>query len=119
MREKLIELISDIVVQNRFKLALCKSLSPVEEATVIADSLIARGAILPPCKVGDDLYWINPETNEIELAKADIKAVCYFGNGVFKIIVKDESSPEDLGTEWAMLTREEAEKKLAESEDTE
>jgi hypothetical protein len=48
MREKLIEIISDIVVQNRFKLLLCKSLSPVEEASVIADHLIAKGVTILP-----------------------------------------------------------------------
>lgn len=48
MREKLIEIISDIVVQNRFKLAICKSLSPVEEASVIAEHLIARGVTILP-----------------------------------------------------------------------
>ena len=112
MKNKLIEIISDVEVQLQFKLALGRSLSPVENATILADHLIERGVILPPCKVGDDIYWINPETNEIELAKSDIKAVCYYGNEEFKIIVKAESSPEDIGTEWAMLTREEAEQAL-------
>ena len=103
MREKLIELIQSSV-------GGCAR----HWAEIIADNLIANGVLLPPCKVGDNLYWINPETNEIEFAEADIKAVCYYGNDDFKIIVKDESSPEDIGTEWAMLTRDEAEKKLEE-----
>lgn len=101
MREKLIELISQVQYMGGLEGRL-------------ADYLLKNGVIVPPCKAGDDLYWIDPDTNEIRIAEADIKAVCYYGNDEFKIICKDESSPEDIGTVWAMLTREEAEKKLAE-----
>ena len=75
---------------------------------------IANGVIAPPCKVGDDVYWIDTETNEIKCAKNDIKAVCYYGEGKFKVIVQDENTPEDIGTEWCMLTKEQAEEKLKE-----
>lgn len=48
MREKLIEIISDAEVLLRFKLALGRSLSPVENATILADHLIARGVTILP-----------------------------------------------------------------------
>ena len=80
----------------------------------LADYLLANGVIVPPCKVGDDVYWIDTETNEINCAENDIKAICYYGEGKFKVIVQDENTPEDIGTEWCMLTKEEAEEKLKE-----
>lgn len=81
------------------------------------DQLIADGWIRPPCKVGDDVYWIDTETNEIKCEKNDIKAICYYGEGKFKVIVSDENTPEDIGTKWCMLTKEEAEEKLKELKD--
>lgn len=68
-----------------------------------------------PCAVGDDIYWINPSTNKVECAKNDIKAVCYFGDGDFKIICQGANKPEDIGTTWCFLTKEEAEKALERS----
>lgn len=82
-----------------------------------ADYLLANGVIVPPCKVGDDIYWIDSDTNEIKCQKNDIKAVCYYGEGKFKIISKNENTPEDIGTRWCMLTKEEAEAELKECED--
>ena len=78
------------------------------------DYLLANGVIVPPCKVGDDIYWIDSDTNEIKCQKNGIKAVCYFGDDNFKIISKDENTPEDIGTRWCMFTKEEADKKLEE-----
>lgn len=66
-----------------------------------------------PCKVGDDIYWIDSETEKIIREKGAIKAVCYFGEGKFEVIVEGDSEPEAIGTKWCMLTREEAEEALA------
>ena len=101
MRDKLIDI-------------LVKSGASFEYATPedVADYLIAEGVIVPPCKVGDDIYWIDPETNEIIHEKADIKAICYYGGGKFKLVCGSETIPEEIGTELCMLTREESEKAL-------
>ena len=80
------------------------------------DYLLANGVIVPPCKVGDDIWWIDTEANEINCAENDIKAICYYGEGNFKVIVCDDETPEDIGTEWCMLTKEEAERALKERE---
>ena len=102
-RDRLIELL--------FKVAKEKDCpQPCE----IADYLLANGVIVPPCKVGDDIYWIDSDTNEIKCQKNGIKAVCYFGDDNFKIISKDENTPEDIGTRWCMFTKEEVEKVLKE-----
>ena len=84
------------------------------EKSLIAKHLLENGVIVPPCKVGDDIYWIDSDTNEIKCQKNGIKAVCYFGDDNFKIISKDENTPEDIGTRWCMFTKEEAEKALKE-----
>ena len=84
------------------------------EKSLIAKHLLENGVIVPPCKVGDDIYWIDSDTNEIKCQKNGIKAVCYFGDDNFKIISKDENTPEDIGTRWCMFTKEEADKKLEE-----
>ena len=82
----------------------------------LADRLLEdKDVIVPPCKVGDDIYWIDSDTNEIKCQKNGIKAVCYFGDDNFKIISKDENTPEDIGTRWCMFTKEEAEKALERS----
>jgi hypothetical protein len=83
----------------------------------IADFLIENGVIVPPCKVGDDIWWVygdGNEDNEVRCQENDVKAVCYFGNGDFKIISQDEMMPEDIGTRWCLFTKEQTEQKLKE-----
>lgn len=67
-----------------------------------------------PCKVGDDVCWIDPENEVVEKQKFGIKAVCYYGNGKFKVITEADGFPEELHTDWCMLTEEEANKRLLE-----
>ena len=90
MRDRLIEL-------------LRKSGASFERALPeeIADYLLANGVIVPPCKVGDKVYWIfEPPFDDV----------------TEKEIVEDEfwwAMFEDFG-KTVFLTREEAEKALAE-----
>lgn len=114
-RDRLIELIADIQKDFEKWCVECaedghKDHQPLGE--YLADKLLANGVIVPPCKVGDDIWWIDTEANEINCAENDIKAICYYGEGNFKVIVCDEETPEDIGTEWCMLTKEEAEAEL-------
>ena len=98
-RDRLIELIAHVQYMGGLESRL-------------ADHLLANGVIVPPCKVGGDVYWIDTETNEINCAKNDIKAVCYYGEDRFKVIVQDECTPEEIGTKWCLLTKEQAEQAL-------
>ena len=86
----------------------------LEREFFIAEYLIANGVILPPCKVGDDIYWIERETNKVRCEKNSIMAVCYYGSNEFKIITDEDSLPEDIGTDYSFLSKEEAEKALKE-----
>ena len=103
MKEKLIEWIMDSIGEM-----------PYIRAEAIANHLLFKGVIVPPCNPGDDIYWIDDESNTVECEKNGIAAVAYYGRGEFKIISKDENPPEALNTKWCMLTKEEAEAALAE-----
>ena len=107
-RDRLIELV------DKAKEEYAGDVTDHTETEYIVECLLNNGAIFPPCKVGDDIYWIDSDTNEIRCVKNDIKAVCYFGNDNFKVITKDENIPEDIGTRWCLLTKEQAEEKLKE-----
>jgi hypothetical protein len=88
-----------------------------DEWRCAADHLIENGVIVPPCKVGDDIWWVygdGKEDNEVRCQENGVKAVCYFGKGDFKIISQDEMMPEDIGTRWCMFAKAEAEQKLKE-----
>lgn len=105
MRNKLAELLEEAsgLINNE--------LPTVEQ---MADYLIEHGVIVMPCKVGDDTFWIDTEENRVRRCKKDIKAVCYYGRGDFKVITSDCYEPEDLHTKWCMLSEKEAKKMLAE-----
>ena len=112
-RERLIELLmqGDIAAakQGVFNCCMCR-----REAETIADYLLENGVIILPCKIGDDLYWISDE-NEVECQR----------NAIVGIVVKDgcfealdiDGNIDKIGTRYAYLSREEAEKALKESED--
>lgn len=106
MRDRLIELLDDIVCDYR--------------TSVIADHLLANGVILPPCKVGDAVYdaseffdgTLYPELyllqdNTMEIKKTD-NGYRFTYDGMF--LTKD-----DIG-KTLFLTREEAEKAIREKE---
>ena len=105
MREKLLDLIID-----------AKQDIPAMECFTefLADYLIEHGVIVMPCKVLDDVYWIDPENEVVEKQGFGIKAVCYYGDGKFKVIAETDGYPEELHTDWCMLTEEEANKRLLE-----
>lgn len=78
------------------------------------EDMIENGTIIvPPCKVGDDAWWIDPETKEVQCTKNGIKGICYYGDGNFKVISTGENEPEALHTIWCMLSEKEANERLA------
>lgn len=82
----------------------------------LADYLLANGAIVPPCKVGDTVWCIYNYTKPIEfqitiltMSENHYSFVIETKNGVYKHYCDKDS----VG-KWVFLTREEAEKALAE-----
>jgi hypothetical protein len=74
----------------------------------IADYLLDNGVIAPPCKVGDTVYWYNMGG---EIAEAKVKML---GFAVRHSKGFEYDVPFDAFGKTVFLTREEAEKALAE-----
>lgn len=63
MRDRLIELIESRTCRNNFCQPSCMNCANVplqdEEVERLADYLLANGVTIPPCKVGDVVYYIS------------------------------------------------------------
>ena len=120
MRERLIELIESRTCRNNFCQPSCENCEnvPLQDIEVerLADYLLANGVIVPPCKVGDKIYYIDKYTNCVEedtvkfftVTKDGIKPILEFHNTKFWKYYK-----------WGktvFLTKEEAENALKERE---
>lgn len=75
----------------------------------LADYLLDNGVIVPPCKAGDDIWWVDEENGNIDCEKGGIKGVVYNGK-TFEVLT--EAGVEPIGTQYCNLSREEAEAAL-------
>lgn len=114
-RERLIELLlkSDPLHERDLDDDLCDG-----EVEAIADCLLANGVIVLPCKVGDMLYDIydavsNGGGNIVEIKVPEIHINLDRRNKPWLIVSNYYFAFEDFG-KTVFLTREEAEKALAE-----
>lgn len=128
MKEKLIELLnkyfnvgdSDFYVCNRVKEAFTlgtmslDDFSEVDEENTsdIADYLLANGVIVPPCKVGDTVYFTKAHFGFLPTPKAEkIRKIELYD---IDVIFRTESrafNDKAIGS-TVFLTKEEAEKAL-------
>lgn len=125
-RDRLIELISDLPFSAEYE-----KYNSLEFAEYLADHLIANGVIVPPCKVGDKVYYINTfyQKNPI-IIKCEVDAL-HITSGKNRIGHKKPSyaliineNMKSLSTrvyfenfgKTVFFTKEEAEKVLMESE---
>lgn len=71
-----------------------------------------------PCKLGDDLYWINDEEMKVEKCENGIKGILIKEDGfhVATSITVDMIDIDKVGSQWALLSEEQAEQKLKEME---
>ena len=64
-----------------------------------------------PCKVGNDIYWINDEENSVSVQKNGIRGILVRKDG---FAIEDTDGFIDIaGTKYCYLTREEAAEALA------
>ena len=109
MRDRLIEILS-------------KPIHPkegVDPAEVVADYLLDNGVIVPPCKVGDITYIFDYEVNNHLEAKfrgitpSVVEAITIVDDGLW---IENEHAKYHISSvgDLIFLTREEAEKALAE-----
>ena len=101
MRERMIELIQDAVGGCARHLA-----------EIIADHLLANGVIVPPCKVGDTVYYITGIHGRI-VGEATVEEI-YFSESDFSFLVSTKYTSFVLQQYEVRFTREEAEKALKE-----
>ena len=101
-------------------------------AGLIADELIANGVIVPPCKVGDTIYYfcktfgaVLPYFVEtLNIGYLDKDKLCYqyeancYNDEENELIDSIDFEPDDIG-KTVFLTKEQAEQKLRELIDNE
>ena len=100
MRERLIELIADAV-------GGCSTYW----AGLIADHLLANGVIVPPCKVGDVVYFITSTEEGLEVEEAQIEEINYDGD-LLSYLASSKYCSFDISLKEIFLTKEEAEQAL-------
>lgn len=84
------------------------------EPSDIADHLIDHGIIVPPCKVGDTVYYLGGVYSRVVKSATIVEIIVNF-RGVSELLVTDENNVtfED-SIDIFYFTREEAEAALAE-----
>ena len=118
-------------MRNRLANLICEAEEKVnnEYPTIemVADHLIANGVIVPPCKVGDTVYYfcetfgaVLPYFVEtLYIGYCDKDKLCYqyeancYNNEENELIDGIDFEPDDLG-KIVFLTKEEVEQKLKE-----
>lgn len=80
-----------------------------EDFAVCADYLIANGVIVPPCKVGDRIYYID-STNFIDCEV--VKQISFNHHGKWLVLLDHSCISFDEIGKTVFLTREEAEQAL-------
>ena len=103
MRERLIELMMQIINNQEGMVS----------ATEMADHLLANGVIVPPCKVGDTVYFVGLFTGQT--VGQTVEAIFYSRNDITLALNNTlaVSVEQQLG-KTVFLTREEAEQALKE-----
>ena len=114
-RERLIELLVNSNTHDSYECKLCtkKDVSCTRcSGEKLADYLLANGVIVPPCKVGDEIYYLFPQqgiqrafVRRIQIGKYGVAICTKYGATLISEIGKT-----------VFLTREEAEKALKERE---
>ena len=105
MRDRLIEILSKPIYPKE----------GVNLAEVIADYLLDNGVIVPPCKVGDTVWFVRPLDSKKEITETTIEKMVVKGSGVYMKLACNamyETSCNSIG-KTVFLTREEAEAALA------
>jgi hypothetical protein len=105
MRDRLIELLDE-----------CRGIEGVgmELIEKKADHLLANGVIVPPCKVGDTVYRVAKHRGVWEVLPREVVSITHRLDHLYRLVWEIFSTAEDRLGKTVFLTREEAEKALAE-----
>lgn len=125
MRDRLIDIIKQCTCHYSppcdGDCGLCKNVEIYDEQIEhIADHLLANGVIVPPCKVGDIVYFANEsyhDSAEIDGIHIDENGISFtwaqydFGVDITELWDDGEFNIDEIG-KTVFLTREEAERAL-------
>lgn len=127
MKERIVNCITPTIIEcSATSCAACKYIRDEYQyckARLIADSFIAKGGILPPCNVGDKVYYLDGKT----IVKTVVHCISYGGRhgvnpkGQIHIHDSDKDSITinfDQFGKKLFKTYEEAERKLEEAGET-
>ena len=112
-RDSLIELIVNADTYDSYECKLCtkKDASCTRcKAEKLADHLLANGVIVPPCKVGDKVYYIAGK----KVYKSKCHAITQHKSGLQIHLYDYDGDNARYSTKDVFLTKEEAEQKLKE-----
>jgi hypothetical protein len=77
----------------------------------IAEYLIDDGVLFPPCRIGDDLWWIDEETDTAHCSPGAVAGFVYTEDG---FLIRDEDGDDlPLGSTYCFLSKENAEAEIA------
>lgn len=101
MRDRLIELLAESAIKGDYTCI-----------PGVADYLLANGVIVPPCKVGDMVYYIGGIHNSL-VKSAIVDEIIMNSNGVSDLLVTSENNVTfENSIEIFYFTKEEAEQAL-------
>jgi hypothetical protein len=118
-RDRLIDLIVNADTHDSYECKLCtkKDTSCTRcGAEKLTDYLLANGVIVPPIKVGQTVYVINGDEEDIWIDEFKVKYFYCSSKGVNRFYIEcgtmgNNFRPKDIGKD-VFLTKEDAEKEL-------
>ena len=111
MRDRLIEIIGDKPFTTEYE-----RYDSFEWAEHFADHLIANGVVVPPCKVGQTVWFIRKSGLRNELIETTVEKIISKKGGIFLKLACNsmyETSCNSIG-KTVFLTKDQAEQKLKE-----
>ena len=110
-RNKLIKLLGEAHRKSTEE-ACFNDATYAKQLRIEADHLIANGVIVPPCKIGDDIWWIDAETDTVQCETNGVNGFLVKKDEI--LIVDKAGESAHIGTQYCYLSKEEAEKALEE-----
>lgn len=108
-RERLFKLIED--VETEFFLETPEGLDD-DRINMVVDHLLANGVILPPCKIGDEVYRISKRYGCWEVLPRYVDSLTFGRDYTGELVWILETTTDDMLGNTVFLTREEAEEEI-------
>jgi hypothetical protein len=112
MRDRLVELLNK--AQNDWLRKEYDGETSKELAEYVADYLLSEGVIVPPCKVGDTVYRVARHKGVWQVLPREVVSITHRLDHLYRLVWEIFSTEYDRLGKTVFLTKEEAEKALAE-----